>query len=281
MVTMEAAVRQAYCEMPNIDNLVNALMEGRDGKGLLEVCHISLGIPVKPMLAKPSKGISEVAERLGGKRFTGEWKYDGERAQIHVISRDNIKVYSRNSENMTEKYPDVVKVVQDCLCEGVESCIIDSELVAFEQETRKILPFQVLSTRGRKNIVVEDIKINVCLFAFDCMLCNGQPLVTETLEFRRDKLWTMLKETEGKVTMLADAGCQLTKALDMELDAADKLGNVRSKRYAMIVDDGKITKVRKECPNTRQCAPGTFMANHIDRHYCGKCHATYCFKKDE
>jgi len=199
MVTMEAAVRQAYCEMPNIDNLVKALMEGRDGKGLLEVCHISLGIPVKPMLAKPSKGISEVAERLGGKRFTGEWKYDGERAQIHVISRDNIKVYSRNSENMTEKYPDVVKVVQDCLCEGVESCIIDSELVAFEQETGKILPFQVLSTRGRKNIVVEDIKINVCLFAFDCMLCNGQPLVTETLEFRRDKLWTMLKETEGKV----------------------------------------------------------------------------------
>lgn len=98
-----------------------------------------------------------------------------------------------------EKYPDVVKVVQDCLCEGVESCIIDSELVAFDQETRKILPFQVLSTRGRKNVVVEDIKINVCLFAFDCMLCNGQPLVTETLEFRRDKLWTMLKETEGKV----------------------------------------------------------------------------------
>eukprot|EP00971_Amphidinium_carterae_P062209 1231420-Amphidinium_carterae.1 len=33
--------------------------------------HISLGIPVKPMLAKPSKGLGEVADRLGGKRFTG------------------------------------------------------------------------------------------------------------------------------------------------------------------------------------------------------------------
>jgi len=200
MIAMEAAVKQAFSEMPNFDKLVAALMEGRDGSNLAEACHIGLGIPVKPMLAKPSKGLSEVSERLTGKRFTGEWKYDGERAQIHVMSRDKIYVYSRNSENMTEKYPDVIQVIKDTLCDGIESCIIDSELVAFDQTTEKILPFQVLSTRGRKNIVVEDIKVNVCVYAFDCMLCNGVPLVTDTLESRRDKLWTMLKETKGKVT---------------------------------------------------------------------------------
>ena len=44
-------------------------------------------------------------------------------------------------------------------------------------------------------------------------------------------------------------------------------------------DSGKITKVRKECPHP-MCAPGTFMANHIDRHYCGKCHVTYTFKQE-
>merc|ERR1719245_1325635 len=121
MTSMEAAVRQAFSEMPNIDKLVCALMEGRDAATLAEVCHISPGIPVKPMLAKPSKGLSEVTERLSGKRFTGEWKYDGERAQIHVVSRDKIFIYSRNSENMTEKYPDVIKVVRETLCDGVES----------------------------------------------------------------------------------------------------------------------------------------------------------------
>mmetsp|Transcript_13755 Transcript_13755/g.43507 ORF Transcript_13755/g.43507 Transcript_13755/m.43507 type:complete len:766 (+) Transcript_13755:67-2364(+) len=199
MVSLEAAVKQAFSEMPNFDRVIGALMEGREGTDLADVCHISLGIPVKPMLAKPSKGIREVAERLTGKRFTGEWKYDGERAQIHVVSRDQIRVYSRNSENMTEKYPDVIKVIQDTLCDDVESCIIDSELVAYDQVNGKILPFQILTTRGRKNIVIEDIKVNVCVFAFDCMLCNGQPMVTETLEVRRKKLWTMLKETTGKV----------------------------------------------------------------------------------
>jgi len=199
MSSMESAIKQAFSEMPNIERLVVALMEGRDGKSLAEACHISLGIPVKPMLAKPSKGISEVAERLGGKRFTGEYKYDGERAQIHVMSREKILVYSRNSENMTEKYPDVIKIVKECLCDGVESCIIDAELVAYDQTTAKILPFQVLTTRGRKNITIEDIKVNVCLFPFDCMLHNGTPLVTETLETRRAKLWNTLKESEGTV----------------------------------------------------------------------------------
>jgi len=200
MVAMEGAVKQAFSEMPNFDKLIAALMEGRDGSNLLEICHISLGVPVKPMLAKPSKGIAEVGERMAGKRFTGEWKYDGERAQIHVVNRDKIQVYSRNSENMTEKYPDVVQAVKESLSEDVQSCIIDAELVAFDQVNKKILPFQVLSTRGRKNIVVEDIKVNVCLFAFDCMLVNGQPLVKDTLENRREKLWSMMKPIEGKVT---------------------------------------------------------------------------------
>merc|ERR1719460_2593892 len=130
---MEDAVRRGFSEMPNVDRVVGALMDGHTGETLSSVCHISLGIPVKPMLAKPSKGISEVSERLGGKRFTGEWKYDGERAQIHVVSRDQIFVYSRNSENMTEKYPDVIQVMKDTLADDVESCIIDSELVAFDQ----------------------------------------------------------------------------------------------------------------------------------------------------
>ncbi|MQL72893.1 hypothetical protein Taro_005265 [Colocasia esculenta] len=35
-------------------------------------------------------------------------------------------------------------------------------------------------------------------------------------------------------------------------------------------------KLRKECPNA-ECGAGTFMANHHDRHYCGKCGLTYVY----
>eukprot|EP00416_Gambierdiscus_australes_P043974 CAMPEP_0171095870 /NCGR_PEP_ID=MMETSP0766_2-20121228/43417_1 /TAXON_ID=439317 /ORGANISM="Gambierdiscus australes, Strain CAWD 149" /LENGTH=199 /DNA_ID=CAMNT_0011554735 /DNA_START=68 /DNA_END=667 /DNA_ORIENTATION=+ len=55
--------------------------------------------------------------------------------------------------------------------------------------------------------------------------------------------WGKAQEAEGKVRMLADAKLDLTKALDMELDATAKLGTVRSKRYAMLVEDGKVTKL--------------------------------------
>ena len=39
-------------------------------------------------------------------------------------------------------------------------------------------------------------------------------------------------------------------------------------------DSGKVSRLRKECPG-EQCGAGTFMANHHDRHYCGKCGLTY------
>lgn len=60
------------------------------------------------MLAKPTKAITEVLDRFEGKRFTCEYKYDGERAQIHREADGTITVYSRNSENMSAKYPDFV-----------------------------------------------------------------------------------------------------------------------------------------------------------------------------
>jgi small subunit ribosomal protein S27Ae len=49
-------------------------------------------------------------------------------------------------------------------------------------------------------------------------------------------------------------------------------------KFYRVDDAGKITRLRKECP---QCGAGVFMANHFDRHYCGKCHLTYVFPKKE
>jgi len=198
--SMLDAVKQAFCECPNFSLVTDALFLGHTGRTLHEACHITLGIPLKPMLAKPSKGIPEVVQRLTGKRFTAEYKYDGERAQIHIVDRNTIKVYSRNSEDMTEKYPDVIQVVKDALTDDCQSGMIDSEVVAWDVTNARILPFQILSTRGRKNINIDDIKVQVCIMPFDCMLCNGEAIVKKDLEFRRAALKSMMKEVPGKVT---------------------------------------------------------------------------------
>ncbi|KAK6139814.1 hypothetical protein DH2020_026490 [Rehmannia glutinosa] len=49
-------------------------------------------------------------------------------------------------------------------------------------------------------------------------------------------------------------------------------------QYYKVDDSGKVQRLRKECPNA-ECGAGTFMANHFDRHYCGKCGLTYVYNK--
>ncbi|MBA0554819.1 hypothetical protein Golob_013901, partial [Gossypium lobatum] len=45
---------------------------------------------------------------------------------------------------------------------------------------------QILSTRARKNVSLSDIKVDVCIFAFDILYLNGQALLQEQLEIRKE-----------------------------------------------------------------------------------------------
>jgi DNA ligase-1 len=90
---LEAALEEAtrvikcvYCESPNYEVIIPAALRHGVGAALMERCQLTPGVPVKAMLAKPTKGISEVLTRFAGSLFTLEYKYDGERAQIHGAS---------------------------------------------------------------------------------------------------------------------------------------------------------------------------------------------------
>jgi DNA ligase-1 len=136
-----------------------------------------VGIPVKPMLAKPTNGIHVILKRFDGIKFTCEYKYDGFRGQIHYESDDSSKrvsIFSRNLENMTETYPDAIEYLKNNIPDDVSDFIIDSEIVPYNVKERKILPFQVLTTRARKNVNIEDVEIQVCLFVFDILYLNGE-----------------------------------------------------------------------------------------------------------
>lgn len=67
----------------------------------------------------------------------------------------NIFIYSRNQENNTSKYPDIVNRLNSVKGPNVKSFVMDSEAVAWDREKKKIMPFQILSTRKRKvNFIV-------------------------------------------------------------------------------------------------------------------------------
>lgn len=76
-------VKQAYSVIPVYDKIVPALLSGCVWD-LPKTCTFSPGIPVGPMLAKPTKGVSEIVEKFQDMEFTCEYKYDGERAQVTI-----------------------------------------------------------------------------------------------------------------------------------------------------------------------------------------------------
>eukprot|EP00698_Gefionella_okellyi_P024930 TRINITY_DN8953_c0_g1_i1.p3 TRINITY_DN8953_c0_g1~~TRINITY_DN8953_c0_g1_i1.p3 ORF type:complete len:159 (-),score=29.02 TRINITY_DN8953_c0_g1_i1:1273-1749(-) len=49
-------------------------------------------------------------------------------------------------------------------------------------------------------------------------------------------------------------------------------------KYYKVDENGKITRLRRECPS-KDCGAGIFMASHKDRQYCGKCALTYVFNQ--
>ncbi|RWS25214.1 DNA ligase 1-like isoform X1, partial [Leptotrombidium deliense] len=190
-------IKTSYCECPNYENIVNVLLE-HGVEELPKRCQLTPGVPLKPMLAHPTKEIGEILKRFESSEFTCEFKYDGERAQIHIVDRNKSFIYSRNQENNTSKYPDVLSRINRSLKENVDNCVLDCEAVAWDNEKKRILPFQVLSTRKRKDAKEDEIKVKVCLFVFDLLFFNGSSLVKLPLRKRREILWTSFQEVEGE-----------------------------------------------------------------------------------
>lgn len=59
------------------------------------------------MLAKPTRGIADILNRFDSKKMTCEFKYDGLRGQVHY-NEGKIEIFSRNLENITEAYVDII-----------------------------------------------------------------------------------------------------------------------------------------------------------------------------
>ncbi|KAL3914950.1 MAG: hypothetical protein SGILL_005872 [Bacillariaceae sp.] len=223
--TLEAAanmIRKVYSEVPSYDTLLDAALKV-PLIDLQDACHFQPGIPVEPMLAKPTKSIQEVLKRLNGQEFTCEFKYDGERAQIHKTPDGTLKVFSRNLLETSGKYPEVPTYVQEAAeaavkAEGkddspsaaADSFVLDAEVVAFNRETGQLVPFQILSTRKKTEESADTAKVQVIVQAFDLMYLNGKSLLSTTLKERRSLLHKHFAPVEGKF--------QFAKALDHKED---------------------------------------------------------------
>uniref|UniRef100_M4CJ01 ATP-dependent DNA ligase family profile domain-containing protein n=1 Tax=Brassica campestris TaxID=3711 RepID=M4CJ01_BRACM len=80
--------------------------------------------------------------------------YDGQRAQIHLLLDGTVRIFSRNGDETTSKFPDLVDVIKQFACPAAETFMLDAE-------------------------------VEVCIFVFDIMFFNGEQLLTLPLRERR------------------------------------------------------------------------------------------------
>ncbi|KAL8658433.1 MAG: hypothetical protein Q9226_001001 [Calogaya cf. arnoldii] len=210
----EAILKTVYSELPSYEVIIPTILE-HGIFHLRENCKLQPGVPLKPMLAKPTKSITEVLDRFEGKNFTCEYKYDGERAQIHYVAEDSPQqytttlpsakgkkglsaIFSRNSEDLSKKYPDILAKLDTWIKSETKSFVLDCETVAWDMVEKKVLPFQQLMTRKRKDVKVEDVKVKVCVFAFDMLFYNGEAVVEKPLRERRELLQQAFAPVEGE-----------------------------------------------------------------------------------
>lgn len=160
----------------------------KSGKEGLEKTKITLGTPVMMLLAEKSPDLETAMEAYDN--FVIEYKYDGMRIQIHKED-DDIAIFTRRLEDVTDAFPDLVKLCRDCIKK--RNIIIEGEAIGLDPKTGRPLPFQKLSTRiKRKYKIQESIKkIPVEVNLFDIIYLNGKKFFDTSLKER----FQILKKT--------------------------------------------------------------------------------------
>lgn len=138
-----------------------ALHQGVDA---LESVQLEVGRPIEPMLASTSERVEDALGALGTASI--EWKLDGARIQIHRHG-DNISIYTRNLNEVTNRLPSVVAIARKL---PVESIVLDGEVLGLVDDGSP-KPFQdTMSTFGAD---ASPSSIEMTPFFFDVMHLDG------------------------------------------------------------------------------------------------------------
>lgn len=186
----------------NVSNDFGVLAELLKEKGPKGLQHtiLTIGKPIKAMLYPKVKDITQGFEVVG-KPAMIEPKLDGFRVQIHR-NKDTIKLFTRNLEDVTAQFPDVVAAVRTHV--HSKNFILDSEVVGIDPKTKRVVPFQQISQRiKRKYDIAEIVKnIPVVINIFDVIALNGETLLDLPFEERRKRLKATIKDEKQVIELI-------------------------------------------------------------------------------
>ncbi|MCX8150208.1 MAG: ATP-dependent DNA ligase [Candidatus Bathyarchaeota archaeon] len=188
-------IERAYNISSDLGKVAKTVAE----KGLAGIKSFQVTVfePIRPMLAERLASSEEILEKLGGKCIA-EYKYDGERIQVHKKGKKVI-LFSRRLEQISDQYPDALELVTTFV--AANEAILEGECVAMDIETGEMRPFQELMHRRRKYDIEQAMEqYPVSLFMFDALYVDGKDLTREPYPTRRKALERVIVKN-GKVLL--------------------------------------------------------------------------------
>jgi DNA ligase-1 len=205
------AVRRAFLLSGDLGLVAStALAEGASG---LARFHLELFRPVRPMLAQTAESVDGALAILGSAAL--EYKLDGARIQVHKSGED-VRVYSRQSNDVTNSCPEVVERIRGV---SAQTVVLDGEAIALDAEGRP-RPFQTTMRRFGRKLEVVGLRPALPLTSiyFDCLFLDGLDLTSRPAGERFEILRRLLPDAlvvPRLVTSDAEEGERfLQKALD-------------------------------------------------------------------
>jgi DNA ligase-1 len=152
-------------------------------------------VPFTPILMARAERLSsgeEIIKKIG--KCAIEPKFDGFRLQAH-LKNGKIKLITRNLEDSTFMYPDVVEGIRNQI--KAKEAIFEGEAIAYDPTTGEYLPFQITTQRKRKYGIEEMAKkYPLKLICFDLLYKDGKNLINKPYTERREALSSIIGRGE-------------------------------------------------------------------------------------
>ncbi|MGH9274539.1 MAG: ATP-dependent DNA ligase, partial [Acidimicrobiales bacterium] len=136
--------------------------------------------PVQPMLAATATDVGDALAQTG--EASVEWKLDGARVQVHRAAGE-VRIYTRNLNDITHRLPGVVGLVAGLPCETV---VLDGEVLGLDEDARPRAFQDTMSAFGRDDAAGAGDGLLVRFF--DALHRDGVDLIDEPLETRHRHL---------------------------------------------------------------------------------------------
>lgn len=173
-----AAVRRAAMLRGDLGETAVLALAG--GEEALAGVRLTVLHAVQPMLAASAPDVHAALDETGPASV--EWKLDGARIQVHRAG-DEVRVFTRNLNDVTERMPEVVAAARSL---PVEQVVLDGEAIGLGDDARPHQFQDTMSRFGRDDASTHALALRA--FFFDVLHLDGVDLLDEPLASRADAL---------------------------------------------------------------------------------------------